>query len=347
MKKLAVGLLLVVVVAAGTAAAGYLRLRAFLDTPVTPPGGEATVEVAPGTSLRALGRQLEAAGVVKDRRLPVAGSVFYLWAHKLEHAGDRLKSGDYLFRGPATPRQILDKIVRGEVRTYTVTLPEGLRLDEIMPLFEQAGLARAKDLLALAHDPAFVHSLGVEGDSLEGYVFPDTYTFAKGLSPKALLARTVARFDAVWDEVKSARAPSVNLDRREVVTLASIIEKETGSPAERPRISCVFHNRMKRGMKLQTDPTVIYAKILRGAWDGNITRRDLETPHPYNTYTIAGLPPGPIASPGEAALRAALHPDRCNDLFFVARGDGTHVFCPDYACHERAVARYQLRRRRP
>jgi UPF0755 protein len=154
----------------------------------------------------------------------------------------------------------------------------------------------------------------------------------------------VSRFREAFRAAEAQRSPGVALDEREAVTLASIIEKETGQAAERPRISCVFHNRLRKRMKLQTDPTVLYAMMLQNGfrWSGNIRRSDLERSHPYNTYAVAGLPPGPIANPGAAALAAALHPLTCDDLFFVSRNDRTHVFCPDYACHEAAVQKWQV-----
>jgi UPF0755 protein len=159
----------------------------------------------------------------------------------------------------------------------------------------------------------------------------------------------VGRFRDELHRAEVERSPGVTLDEKQAVTLASIIEKETGRPEERPRISCVFHNRLKRGMRLQTDPTVMYATMLRhgGQWSQNISRADLLAPHPYNTYTVTGLPPGPIANPGAAALSAALHPADCRDLFFVSRNDGTHVFCPDLRCHETAVRKWQVEFLRP
>ena len=345
MRRLSLVLLALAAAGAIAAAFAYARYRTFLQTAVEPPGGQAALEVEPGTNLKRLASELDARGIIHDVSLPGVGSLFYLWAGRLEGAGPRIKAGDYLFEGPATPRDVLRVLTEGRVRTYQVTIPEGLRLDEAMPLFEKAGLASAEGLLRLARDPKVAHALGVPHDSLEGYVFPDTYTFARGLPPQQILARTVERFEEAWKEAEAQRRPDIRLTKHEAVTLASIIEKETGNPSERRRISCVFHNRLRDGWKLQTDPTVIYAKILRGEWDGNITRRDLETPHPYNTYTTRGLPPGPIASPGLEALKAALNPLDCQDYFFVSRNDGSHEFCPTLACHNAAVARYQLRRR--
>jgi UPF0755 protein len=154
----------------------------------------------------------------------------------------------------------------------------------------------------------------------------------------------VARYREAWRRAEAKRRPGVTLDEGQAVILASIIEKETGRGDERQRISCVFHNRLAKGMKLQTDPTVMYAAMLRkgGRWSNNITRKDLAAPHPYNTYSVAGLPPGPIANPGEAALAAAISPTDCRDLYFVSRNDGSHVFCPDLRCHQAAVREWQV-----
>ena len=254
-----------------------------------------------------------------------------------------MKAGEYSFTGALRPDEVLEKLYRGDVKKYQVTIPEGLRMDEIATLIEDAGLGAAAELLPLMRDPAVAQELGVPARNLEGYLFPDTYTFARGPKPRAVLSAMVARFQEEWRKADAQRLPGVTLDEPQAVTLASIVEKETGRPEERPHISCVFHNRLRLKIPLQTDPTVMYATMLRtGRWSKNISRRDLETAHPYNTYSVAGLPPGPIASPGSAALRAALHPEPCKDLYFVSRNDGTHVFCPDLSCHAAAVQRWQV-----
>jgi UPF0755 protein len=262
-----------------------------------------------------------------------------------------LKQGEYAFAGALTPDEVLERIYKGEVRLYRFTVPEGLRLDDIAEIVGRSGLASAESFLLLAHSAGEANALGVAAESLEGYLFPDTYAFARGVTARQILENMVRRALAEYDRANAARLPEVKLDRAATMTLASIIEKETGQPAERPRISCVFHQRLARHMKLQTDPTVMYATYLRtGRWSKNISRPDLHSPHPYNTYTTPGLPPGPIANPGAAAIQAALAPAVCKDLFFVSRNDGTHVFCPDLACHEEAVRTWQVeyfRRKRP
>ncbi len=334
----------------GLAAAGafawvaWRELQAFRAAPV---GGaaEVVVEIPPGSSPRAVVRALARAGVLADDELAWR---YVRWVKKDPRP---FKAGEYAFAGPLTPDQALERVYRGEIRLYRFTIPEGLRAEEAAALVEKSGLATAEAFLLLARDPAVARALGAPFDSLEGYLFPDTYAFAKGVTARQIVEAMVRRFREAYAAAEAGRGPGISLGEAEAVTLASIVEKETGQVSERPRISCVFHNRLSRRMRLQTDPTVMYATYLRtGRWSRNISKADLLTPHPYNTYTTAGLPPGPIASPGAAALAAALAPATCGDLFFVSRNDGTHVFCPDLACHEAAVRAWQVeffRKKRP
>jgi UPF0755 protein len=341
-----VGLLLLVAAAAAGAYAwvAWRQVEAFRTSPH---GGaeEKVVEIAPGSSPRAVVRALARAGVLADDELAWR---YVRWV-KRDHRP--FKAGEYAFAGPLTPDEALERVYKGEIKLYRFTVPEGLRVEETAEIVERSGLASADAVLLLARDPAVARALGVPFDSLEGYLFPDTYAFARGVTARQIVEAMVHRFREAFAEAISARGPEVTLGEAEAVVLASIVEKETGQVAERPRISCVFHNRLHRKMKLQTDPTVMYATFLRtGHWSKNISKADLLTPHPYNTYATPGLPPGPIASPGEAALKAALAPATCQDLFFVSRNDGTHVFCPDLACHEAAVHQWQVeffRKRRP
>jgi UPF0755 protein len=212
------------------------------------------------------------------------------------------------------------------------------------PVVAATGLCTRAEFLSIVRDPGAPTKFGVPGPSLEGYLFPDTYSVPRGGGCPAIVQTMVTRFRKAWQRADAQRLDSVDLEERQAVTLASIIEKETGRPDERPRISCVFHNRLKKGMRLQTDPTVVYALLLSHdfQWDHNIHKSDLSLEHPYNTYLIKGLPPGPIANPGQASLDAALHPISCPDLFFVSRNDHTHVFCPDLKCHEANVRKFQI-----
>jgi UPF0755 protein len=332
--------LLVLLVAAGAGAGGWWvwrdrQITAFAATPVTL-SAPVTVEIPSGSGPRKVAALLAQAGVVSD------ADHFYDFVRR-DGLAPKLRAGEYAFDGALTPSEVARKIISGEVKVYRFTVPEGLRADEILEIVANSELKL--DLAKLTHlagDSGFLRKAGIPADRIEGFLYPDTYTFTRSANEESVLRKMIGRSLEEYGKLAAETKAGSSLDEVQAFTLASIIEKETGAPDERPRISCVFHNRLRLGMKLQTDPTVLYAmSLLRGAWSKNITKRDLETSHPYNTYTIKGLPPGPIASPGEAALRAALNPLVCNDLFFVSRNDGTHVFCPDLKCHEAAVDKWQ------
>jgi UPF0755 protein len=335
--RAALVLLALGLVAAGMAAFLLWRqVDAFRATPFGT-ADEKVVEVPAGASARAVVRALAQAGVLSDPE------VAWRYVRLVKRDPRRFKAGEYAFAGPLTPDEALERIYRGEVRLYRFTVPEGLRVDDVSEIVGASGLVPAEDFLLLAHSAAEANALGIPADTVEGYLFPDTYAFARGVTARQILEAMVRRALGEYERADAHRSPGVRLDRAAAMTLASIIEKETGQAAERGRISCVFHNRLARHIPLATDPTVMYATYLRtGRWSRNISRADLRTPHPYNTYLVQGLPPGPIANPGAAAIRAALQPDACADLFFVSRNDGTHVFCPDLACHERAVMKWQV-----
>ncbi len=335
--RLVLALLVIAVAAAGAAGAlAWRSLEAFRSTPYGD-ADEKVVVVPPGASARTIVRLLARSGVLAEES---RAWTYFRWVKR-----DRrpLRAGEYAFQGPLTPDQVLERVFEGEVKLHRFTVPEGLRIDEIAGIVGRSGLARAEDFAAIAHDPSLSHALGLPFDGLEGFLFPDTYAFARGTSARAIAEAMVARFKDEYAKADAERKPGVAFTMGETATFASIVEKETGRPEERARISCVFRNRLRIGMRLQTDPTVMYATMLRtGRWSKNITRADLVAPHPYNTYTAGGLPPGPIANAGAAALHAALAPDDCADLYFVSRNDGTHVFCPDLACHNAAVRTWQV-----
>jgi UPF0755 protein len=293
---------------------------------------ETVVDLPSGTGFSEALGTLASTGVVQDT------GRFRLLARILGY-DRRIQAGEYLFTSAMTPLEILQRLVRGKVRLYGLTIPEGLNLREIAALVADQGFGDQQGFLACAMSPEYAEESGIQAASLEGYLFPDTYSFPRGTDVDRIIQAMLDQFDAVFTPLWAAGEGQMNLSRHEVVTLASIIEKETGAPEERPRIASVFHNRLARGMRLQSDPTVIYdAKD----YDGNLTRAHLDAPTPYNTYRIAGLPPGPIASPGRAALEAALFPEETDYLYFVARGDGTHHFSTTLEEHNRAVRRYQL-----
>lgn len=339
--KRAAGVLLLLLLLAAAAGGGFWwwreqRLTEFARTPAGVDGTRAVL-VPAGSGPRRVADLLGQAGVVADADLT------YSWLRR-EKLGPKLKAGEYEFTLPLSPEQVVQKLVAGQQKTYHVTIPEGLRLDEILPLLASSQLKLRLDRLqALAADPALLKKLGVPATRLEGFLFPDTYSFTHGYTEESVLARMVSRTLEALQAAVETKDPAVKLDPLQLVTLASIVEKETGAPEERPRIACLFYNRLRLGMPLQTDPTVLYAMMLiRGKFVKNITRQDLVTPHPYNTYTVHGLPPGPIASPGSAALQAVTHPAACSDLYFVSRNDGTHEFCPTLVCHNAAVQKWQV-----
>lgn len=334
----ALGLLVLalLVAAVATAAVAWRRIVLFRETPY---GSleEKVVLLPPGTSARGVVRALAQAGALSDEELA--------WRYVRWVRRDRrpFRAGEYAFAGPLRPDAVLERVYRGEVKLHRFTVPEGLRADEIAAIVGRSGLASESDFLAAARDPELARSLGIPLPGLEGFLFPDTYAFPRGATARDIAEAMVARFREEYAKAEAERKDGIRLTMGEAATLASIVEKETGRPEERPRIACVFHNRLRRGMLLQTDPTVLYATMLRtGRWSRNITRADLSAPHPYNTYTTAGLPPGPIANAGAAALRATLSPADCADLYFVSRNDGTHVFCPDLRCHNAAVREWQV-----
>ena len=299
--------------------------------------GIKTVELQPGSGPHAIARVLASAGVVSD------ADQFYQHLHYFRR-GTAPRAGEYEFALPLSPDEVLNKLSRGEVKLYHFTVPEGLRADEIAPIVAATGLCGEAQFTALVRSPETARKLGVQAKGLEGYLFPDTYSVPRTVGCRGIVQAMVARFRQAWAQAQAQRAPEVKLTESEAVTLASIIEKETGQPEERPRISCVFHNRLRKHIPLATDPTIIYGVLLRNdfQWDGNLHKSDLQRPDPYNTYLNQGLPPGPIANPGEAALAAALHPLKCDDLFFVSKNDHTHVFCPNLKCHEAAVQKWQV-----
>jgi UPF0755 protein len=340
-KKVLIAVAVLGVLAAVGGGAWWMRrqqqLRAFGDAPFGASGQRAIVDVPPASGPRKVAELLAAAGVVGS------AEDFYAYV-RMEKAGPKLKAGEYEFETPVSPAEIVAKLAAGKVRTYRVTIPEGLRVDEILDALAKSELKldRAK-LDAVVKNPELLQKAGLPTKEPEGFLYPDTYLFTRGFTEESAISKMVARALEEYRAADAQRKPGVKLGLLEAFTLASIVEKETGAPDERPRIACVFHNRLKLKMKLQTDPTVIYAMMLmRGTYSKNITRKDLETEHPYNTYAVKGLPPGPIASPGSAALRAALNPIDCQDLFFVSRNDGTHIFCPDLQCHEAAVQQWQI-----
>jgi UPF0755 protein len=298
-----------------------------------------TLTVEPGMGVQRIGEQLHQMGLVRHPALFRAA----VMAHGV--AG-QLKAGEYALSGRVTLDGIVDKLARGDVVRRVVTFPEGSDIEAMAQLAATQGIAPAAFREA-ARDTSLVAGLDPAARDLEGYLFPDTYDVTRRPDAAAVLVRRmVQRFRAVIaPELPAIRAGGRSV--RDVVTLASVVELETALPQERPRVAAVFVNRLKKGIPLATDPTIIYALRQAGRWDGNIRRADLDIDSPYNTYRNAGLPPGPIASPGKASLQAALHPAEADDLYFVSRNDGSHHFSRTFAEHQQAVAYYQRGRGAP
>lgn len=323
------GLLVLLVWGAGAVWFGYTSL----STPGPPLSHPITIFVQKGSSLQMIAHNLHAEGLLANTRL------FTLWAW-LSGRDRGMKTGEYLFTSPLSPLALLDRLEQGRIFRRAVTIPEGLTLAQIAVLLEKEGLGTTESFLCLNTDPEFLVRWGLPTNSLEGYLYPATYQFSLSASAEEILGTMIARFYAAMDVDMYRRARELDLSLHELVTLASLVEKETGAAGERPLVAAVFHNRLRKGIRLQCDPTVIYGIK---DFDGTITRQHLRTPNPYNTYVIGGLPVGPIANPGLAALRAALYPARSDYLYFVARGDGTHQFSTSLAAHNRAVRRFQER----
>jgi len=334
MKKLL--LMLLVCVAAGAGALWWGQR--VLDTAYRGfDADEVFVEIPPGTGVVKIADRLAAAGVVRH-------ALAFRVAARLAQAERRLKAGEYRFADAATPGAIVDRLARGDVYTRSVTFREGLTIWEMADVFASSGLGTREDFLGAAAKVDLVQAIDPGAKSLEGYLFPDTYRLPRAAGADRVVEMMVAGFLRVYEADLRAAATAQGLSARAVVTLASLVEKETGTAAERPLVSAVYRNRLKIGMGLQCDPTVIYALQLAGTWNGNLTRENLQMDSPYNTYRHAGLPPGPIASPGRASLLAAIQPADVKYLYFVSKNDGTHAFSSTLAEHNQNVLRYQIRR---
>ncbi len=324
------------VLAACAAGAIVFDLVRYADRPADEKGTPKVMVIRQGQSFNASLARLHGEGFITHPKK------FKLFARYMGY-DKKIKAGEYLLSATMSPRRILADMVSGKVRLYRLTVPEGYNLAEIANLVEKAGFAKSAEFLAAAKDPELLERLGLSASTFEGYLFPETYYFSGGATAFRIITVMVREFRKHFGEEWERRADELGFTVHEIVTLASIIEKETGAAIERPVISSVFHNRLKKRMRLETDPTVIYGIE---DYNGNITRKHLRTPTPYNTYVIRGLPPGPIANPGEKALAAALYPDDTRYLYFVSKKDTTHQFSTNLKDHNRAVRKYQLRGRK-
>lgn len=293
--------------------------------------------ITPGNTFRAISKDLESQGILR-----------YWWSidviSRFRRVDKQIKAGEYALSRAMKPNEVLDALVSGKLYERKVTVKEGASVWEIGKLVEQAGLLTAQEFNAAIVDTGLLAQAGIpaEARSFEGYLFPETYSFSRGVTARQIIWTMLKQGEEKWNPSFTAQAESVNLTRHEILTLASIIEKESGPNLdEQPLISAVFHTRLREGMKLQADPTVIYGVP---NFDGNLTREHLETDTPYNTYVRFGLPPGPIANPGLSAIKAALFPAQTPVRYFVSNGQGTHVFSETLEEHNRAVREFQQRR---
>jgi UPF0755 protein len=314
-----------------------VHVTAFLASPPGGNGEAAAFEIVQDESLTHVASRLAAEGLIRNH-------AYFVMFGRLTGSERQLKPGEYALSPSMRPLEILDRFRRGLVVLHPVTIPEGYSVRQIAEVLRGAGIGDPEELLGLAESPAFISELGLDVPTLEGYLFPDTYGLPRNISTADIVRRMVGRFQETYQSVWADRAAELGLTRHQVVTLASIIEKETGSGIERPIISAVFHNRLRLRMPLQSDPTVIYP--IKN-FDGNLRKVDLVRDNPYNTYRRRGLPPGPIGNPGREALEAALYPSPVDYLYFVARNDGSHHFSRTLREHNKAVDQYQRRGQRP
>ena len=318
----------------GSLLAFILDLRHYADQPVSLDAKNIVVNIPSGQAFSVTADILFKAGII--------GSPFrFRMLARLKGYDKQLKAGEYILSASMPPIKILEKLVKGTVKLYKLTVPEGFNIYQIAELLAKEGFAEQNAFVEKATDPAFARTAGINAENFEGYLFPETYYFPKNVSIKTIISTMVQRFWHVFRPEWKDRSKQLGFSIHEVVTLASIIEKETGAPFERPLISSVFHNRLRKKMRLESDPTVIYGLK---SFDGNLNRKHLETLTPYNTYRIKALPPGPIANPGQASLEAALYPADTKYIYFVSKKNNTHQFSTNLKDHNKAVRKYQLRR---
>src|SRR5712675_987646 len=305
--------------------AGFLAYGLLLPAG---PETQKLVQLKPGSSARRIASDLANAGIIRNQ------TAFLAWHYF--RGRPTLKAGEYSFDHPANAREVYDRIAQGDIYFHALVIPEGFNMFDIASAVEEAGLGKRDDFLKVARtDTALVRDLDPSAPSLEGYLFPDTYHFTRTQSLHDIAATMVRRFR------QAAKDVGLNQNFHAVVTMASIVEKETGAPEERPEVASVFYNRLQKHMVLATDPSVIYAALLNDRYRGTIHQSDLHFDSPYNTYKYAGLPPGAICNPGKASLQAALHPAKTDYLFFVSDNHGHHRFARTETEHAINVAAYR------
>lgn len=313
------------------AVAGGVGLFSWIRAPYHGfPGRSVTVEFPIGTSTKQIFRELSSAGIVRNSLL---AEIYY----RLLHRNQALLAGEYSFSGSESLEEVIQRVRAGEVVRHTVVVPEGLTDEETFGLFLQQRIGTVQGFRRSVRETILLAGAAPDAPDLEGFLFPDTYVVTRSTPTREILQRMVQNFERHFTPAMRKKAGDVGITLRQAVTLASLVEKETSLPSERPHVAAVYLNRLQRGMRLQCDPSVIYALERDGKWAGRLRRSDLEYESPYNTYLNAGLPPGPICNPGAASLAAVVEPSGSADLYFVARGDGGHYFSRTYEEHLRMI----------
>lgn len=323
-----------------TATALLLVFVHFYVALFVPPSREKSwkeIQVTEGMSFKAIAAKLREEGIIRYRG-------YFEILGRIQGITRKVRVGYYGLGSHMSMWDVLDALKKGRIIEYEVIIPEGYNLFQIGWTLSQTPLISDPNIfIRLVRDKTFVRSLGIEADTLEGYLFPDTYYFPKGITVQDIAKRMVQRYQAVFTDDYRKRAEEIGMTEHQVLTLASIVEKEAKVSSERKLVAAVYHNRLKKGMKLQADPTAVYGTK---AWINKVTAQDLKRNSPYNTYLRKGLPPGPIANPGRGAILAALYPEQVDYLFFVAQGDGSHFFSAEFSDHEKAVGRYRATKKK-
>jgi UPF0755 protein len=291
-------------------------------------------DVEKGKGVRAIAEALKAKGIIRKQWPFVLQYEFFFFPQSL-------KAGEYQFQPSQSGQEILEDLIRGKIYLHAITVAEGLTARELADVFLSAGFGTAGEFIKAFREPEMLLPWDAKARNLEGYLFPETYSLPKGLTAEEIFGKMVSQFKTVFDESWRRRTDELQMSVREVVTLASLIEKEASLQEEKKLVSAVFHNRLRRGMKLDCDPTIIYALKEKGLFDGRLHTKDLKLDNPYNTYRYPGLPPGPICNPGRESLRAALYPASDDYLYFVSKNDGSHIFSRTLREHQAAVRKYQ------
>jgi len=316
--------------------AGWVWL--FLESRTGPPAPAkpetAMFDIEKGRSVRSIASELKAKAVLR-KSLP------FILRYRFFYAPQSLKAGEYRLPLGGSAGEVLETLIKGRIYLHPLTLAEGLTGKEITADIVAAGFGQAEELEAAFRETEDIALWDRQASDLEGYLFPETYRLPRGIAARDILRKMTAQFKSVFGEAGRRRAAELGMSVRDVVTLASLIEKETSLPDEKRLISAVFHNRLRIGMKLDCDPTIIYALKRTGPFEGRLRTKDLKFDSPYNTYLYPGLPPGPIANPGRESLEAALNPGDADFFYFVARNDGSHQFSRTYAEHRSAVNKYR------